>query len=424
MAGKKGIIPAHVTKKQFLHPGVEFSFIQILEEVDDPRKPSVFFRYSLTSILFMTIVSMACGATDWPKVVIMSQGMTEWLSLYVDMTNGVPCERTFKDVFNLIQPEIMEKVLQEVASQIRKKLPGEVISFDGQTERGTADKNGNTSGLHLVHAWSSENAICLGQLKVDDKSNEITAVPKLMESLDLNGTIVTADALNTQKATVKKAIAMKADYVLPVKGNHSALLEEIISAFKDLEEEQSQATKKWERAIMKARETRDKIRLQQLLLKRDFSCGASCWKEEHEKVHGRIETRSCLAISAEGLPSKNEWEGLASIARICRERTGNGKIEQSETYYITSLKPDGEIIGKVARKHWGVESLHWRLDVTFKQDQSRYRNRIGARNLAIVRKLVLHALLKETSIKGGLATKQCAAACNPTYRTRVVKNLF
>ena len=424
MAGKKGKPPAHVTKKQFLHPGIEFPFIQILEGIEDPRKPSIFFRYSLTSILFMTSVAIMCGATDWPKVVIMSQGMEEWLGQYVDMTSGVPCERTFKDLFNLLQPEAMEQALREMSSQLRDKLLQETINFDGQTERGTADKHHHIGGLHFVHAWSSENAICLGQLKVEDKSNEITAVPKLMESLDLKGTIITADALNTQKATAQKAIESGADYVLPVKGNQPSLLEEVISAFKSLEEEQARARKQWERSVTKARENRDEDRLKNLLLQGVPNSGASHWKEETEKVHGRIETRSCIAISAKDLPSKNEWEGLGSIACINRERIEGEKVERSQTYYITSLEPKSEVIGRAARQHWGVEGLHWRLDVTFKQDQSRYRDRVGARNLAVVRKLVLNALLKEKSLKGGIATKQCAAACNPTYRTKVIKNLF
>jgi predicted transposase YbfD/YdcC len=424
MAGKRGQPPAHVTKKQFLHPGIEFPFIQVLEGIEDPRKPSIFFRYSLTSVLFMTAVALMCGATDWPKVVIMSEGMAQWLAQYVDMTSGVPCERTFKDLFNLLQPEAMEQALREVSSQIRSEIPQETINFDGQTERGTADKHHSIGGLHFVHAWSSNNALCLGQLKVEDKSNEITAVPKLMESLDLKGTIITTDALNTQKATAQKAVESGADYVLPVKGNQPALLEEIISAFKSLEEEQARARKQWERSVAKARENRDEARLEQLLLKGAANCGACHWKEEAEKAHGRIETRSCIAMSAKDLPSKNGWESLGSIARVDRERIEGEKIEKSQAYYITSLEPNSAVIGKAARQHWGVETLHWRLDVIFKQDQSRYRNRVGARNLAVVRKLALNALLKEKSLKGGIATKQYAAACNPAYRTKVIKNLF
>jgi predicted transposase YbfD/YdcC len=365
-----------------------------------------------------------CGATDWPKVVVMSKGMTDWLGVYVDMSSGVPCERTFKDIFNLIKPEEMEQALREVAAQIRNKLPQEVVSFDGQTERGTADKYKDLKGLHFVHAWSSGNALCLGQLKVEDKSNEITAVPELMESLDLQGAIITADAMNTQRATVEKAIEKQADYVLPVKGNQPALLEEITAAFKDLEKEQAGAKARRERSLKKAQENRDEPRIRKLLEEGIPNGEVSHWMEEAEKAHGRIETRSCTAIKAKLLPSRGLWKNLKSIARVRRERIEGDKIESSESYYITSLEPDAESIGKVARQHWGVEIFHWRLDVVFKQDESRYRNRVGARNLAVVRKLVLNAFLKEKSLKGGIATKQCAAACNPSYRAKVLKNLF
>ena len=424
MAGKKGIIPTHVKKKEFSHPNIHNPIIQILEKIEDQRRPSQFFQYSLTSVLFMTIIATLCGAKDWPQVVIMSVGMTEWLSTYVDMKSGVPCERTFKNLFNSINPEAMEKALLDLSKIMRKKICGDVVSFDGQTERGTIDRLANLTGIHLLNAWSTDNDICLGQLKVDDKSNEITAVPKLMESLDLKGTIITADALNTQKTINAKAIECGADYLLPVKGNQPTLLQEVTSAFEQLDIEQAKAKELWERAVSKAKETRDRIRLKKLIEEGPSICGASFW-QSFEKGHGRVEIRSCTAISAKDLPCKSEWKELNSIVRICRERKERGNAQCEVSYYITSLSLEAEKIANVARCHWGVENkLHWRLDVIFRQDNSRYRDRIGARNLAIVRKIALNALVKDNSIKGGVATKQCAAACNPTYREQVLKNMF
>jgi len=424
MAGKKGQVPSHVKKKSFTHPGLDQPFIQILETVEDPRRPSKFQRYSLTSMIFMTTVSMLCGATDWPKIVIMSNGMKDWLEKYVDMSAGVPTERTFKNVFNMICPDLMERLLQNVASQVREKLPNEVISFDGQTERGTADKGRNISGLHLVHAWSTDNNICLGQLKVDDKSNEITAVPELIASLDLKDTVITTDAMNTQKVTVKVAIEGNADYVLPVKGNHPSLLEEVKSAFKGLDEDETKAKEKWEYSLSKSREHRDMTRLEELLRSGIPNCGAFHWKDELEKNHGRIEVRDYTVISAKDLSCKEDWVGLKSLVRVQRERVIGEKKEQTEIYYITSLKAEDKTIAKAIRQHWGVECLHWHLDVTFKQDESRYRDRVGARNLAVIRKFVLQSFKRETSIKGGIATRQCLAACNPDYREKVLKKMF
>jgi hypothetical protein len=241
MAARKGQIPSHIKKKEFTHPGQEHPIIQALERIEDFRKPSQFFRYSLTSVIFMVLVAQVCGAKDWPQTVVMCQGMADWLGKYVDMSGGVPCERTFKDLFNIIKPEAMEGLLKETADLVRERSPKEVISFDGQTERGTSDKVNDIKGIHLLSAWSSSNEICLGQIKVDDKTNEITAMPLLMDTLDLKGTIVTTDALNTQKAIVKKARDAGADYLFPVKGNQETLLQEIMSAFDQLDIEQKKA---------------------------------------------------------------------------------------------------------------------------------------------------------------------------------------
>lgn len=424
MAAKKGKIPAHVKKKEFSHPNPQHPIIYILEDIEDPRKPSQFFRYSLTSVLFMVISAVICGAKDWPQIIVASHGMADWLSGYVDMSAGIPCERTLKNLFNAIRPEAMEQALRDIAGLIREKIPGEVVCFDGQTERRTAEKNLNLSGIHLLNAWSADNRICIGQLKVDDKSNEITAMPELMETLDLKNTIITADALNTQKRIVTKAIDCGADYLLPVKGNQETLLEEITSAFNQLDIDKAKAEEHWERAISKAKEYRDSSRLQKLIKEGPSACGSSFW-ESIEKGHGRIETRSCMVMSAKDLPSKDDWEGLNIIARICRTRKMGNKEESETTYYIGSLQPDAELAASVARKHWGIENnLHGRLDVVFRQDDSRYRDRIGARNLAVVRKIALNAVSKETSIKGGIATRQYAASFNPAYRDKILKNLF
>mgnify|MGYP003440891063 FL=1 len=424
MAAKKGKIPAHVTKKEFFHPDTQHPIIYILERIEDPRKPSQFFRHCLTSVLFMVIAAVICGAKDWPQIVVASQGMADWLSSYVDMSGGIPCERTFKNLFNAIKPEAMEQALRDIAELIRKKIPGEVVCFDGQTERSTGEKHLNLGGIHLLNAWSADNGICIGQLKVDDKSNEITAMPELMESLDLKNTIITADALNTQKKTVTKAIDCGADYLLPVKGNQRILLEEITSAFNQLDIERAKAEEHWETAVLKAKEHRDHLRLEKLMKEGPRSCGASFW-ESIEKGHGRIEIRSCMTMLAKDLPSKEEWKGLNTIARICRIRKIGDKEESETTYYIGSLEPDAELVASVARKHWGVENnLHGRLDIVFRQDDSRYRDRVGARNLAVVRKIALNAVSKETTMKGGIATKQYAASFNPVYRDKILKNLF
>ena len=426
MAGKKGEIPEHVMhrQKKICSSEIDHPVIKILSGVEDSRKPSLTFKYPLTSILFMTLIATICGATDWAKVVVMSLGMIDWLAQYVDMSAGVPCERTFINIFNVIKPEALEEALKQLSNLIRESIPQEVVCFDGQTKRGTADKQKGLSGIHLMNAWSADNRICLGQLKVDDKSNEIIAMPQLMETLDLKDTIITADAMNTQKATAKKAIEMEADYVLPVKGNQPTLLKDIRLAFEGLDQEIADGRKRWNIEVKKAEENRDKERLNKLREKGPPSYKSTQWESEIEKAHGRIESRICTAIPIGELPSKEGWEGIQSISRVCRMRTENGIISNETTYYITSLKPIAERIAEVAREHWGVEIQHWYFDVVFRQDKSRYRNRIGARNLAVMNKIALNGLLRENSLKKGVATKQCAAACNPSYREKVLKNLM
>jgi predicted transposase YbfD/YdcC len=426
MAGKKGVIPSHVKKKEFMHPRIDHPVIQALECVEDPRKPSLFFRHSLTSTLFMVVVSMACGAEDFPQTVAISLGIVDWLAKYVDMSGGVPCERTFKHLLGSIREEAMEDVLRGLAASIRKEIPNEVLSFDGQTARGTADEHKDLDGIHLLNVWSSDNGICLGQIKVDDKSNEITAMPKLMDKLNLVNTIVTADALNTQKVIVEKTIAAKGNYVLPVKANHPELLEDVILMFEGTEDDLAMARKQWEWALAMAKEHRDEERLKQLLTDGIPMRGAFFWQDGPEKAHGRIETRTCMTIPVGSLAKKNEWQGLATLARIDRERIVKGKVTTERMYYISSLPPTnpGEI-ARAAREHWGVENqLHWCLDVIFRQDLSHYRDRIGARNLAAIRKIVLNALKEETSFKGSLATKQRLACCNHDYRDKILKILF
>lgn len=426
MAAEKGKVPEHIKQKQkkFYNPQENHPVIKVFNEINDPRKPSLTFSFPLTSILFMTLMAVISGATDWAKVVVMSEGMVDWLAQYVDMSSGIPCERTFMNIFNAIKPEALEKALQKLSELIRERIPQEIISFDGQTERGTAEKRKGLSGIHLMNAWSADNRICLGQIKVDDKSNEIIAMPQLMDMLDLKGTIITADAMNTQKATAKKAIDKEADYVLPVKGNQSTLLKDIELAFEGLDKDLENNQLRWNNEVKKAREHRDRERLEKLLKKGPKTNNSTHWESETEKVHGRIEKHICTVMPVGDLPSKEGWEGIQSIARLCRERTENGQTSREITYYITSLKPIAVLVAEVAKSHWGVEVQHWYLDVVFRQDKSRYRNRIGARNLAILRKIALNSLLQEKSLKRGVATKQCAAACNPSYREKVLKNLF
>ena len=192
----KGQVPVHIKPKTFEYPQPTLRLIRILDRIPDPRKPSCNFQYSLTSIVFIVIVTSLCGADDWSVIETLAISMKDWIARFVDVSSGIPSAHTIERVFSLIAPEQMEQTLIEVMGLLREKKET-VVSFDRKTLKGTLDKQADKRAGHLLNAWSLENCICLGQRKVDDKSNEMTAIPELMDMLDLRGTIITADALTT-----------------------------------------------------------------------------------------------------------------------------------------------------------------------------------------------------------------------------------
>lgn len=389
---KKGQMPAHIQEKQFHHPQPDLCLIQVLQKIPDPRKPSCNFQYSLVSVVFIVIVTTLSGADDWIGIGEIAQSMKDWIGKFVDITNGIPSAHTIERIFSLISPSAMEEILIELM-KLLKENKETVINFDGKTLRGTAGKNRGQKAIHLLNAWSVENGICIGQKKVGIKTNEITAIPKLMEMLDLKGAIITTDGLNTQKKVAKKAIEMGADYVLPVKGNHKGLLEDIEVIFQDAEK------------------------------KRYRGIDADQY-ETVEKSHGRIEKREYFSICAEELP-KQGWDGVKSLGMVKRERTDGKKTTRETVFYLSSCEIDAQLLEKCVRNHWQVENrLHWSLDVILREDQNRYRHKVGARNLSIIRKIVLGALSKDKSRKCGRANKRLIAACNPLFREEILKNVF
>jgi predicted transposase YbfD/YdcC len=390
---KKGQMPAHIQPKTFCHPQPGLRLIQILEKIPEPRKPSCNFQYSLTSIVFIVIVTTLCGADDWPVIADVAESMKPWIAQFVDLSSGTPSAHTIERVFSLISPERMEKIFIEIMGILKEKKE-RVVCFDGKTLRGTADANAGKQAIHLLNAWSVENGICIGHRKVDDKSNEITAIPELMDLLDLKGTIITADALNTQKTVAKKAIELGADYLLPVKGNHKGLLEDIELLFQDAQKE-------------------------------EFKGVDADQYETLEKSRSRVEKRVYYSIDAEDLPDKAKWAGIKSLGMVTRERTVKEKTSIEVIYYISSCEVDAQLLAKCAREHWQVENgLHWSLDIILREDKLRYRHEVGARNLSAIRKVVLGALSKDKTRKCGRIGKRVVAASDPLFREEILKNLF
>jgi predicted transposase YbfD/YdcC len=347
----------------------------------------------LVLILFVSLVGILCGAKDWEEIVQCAEGMIDWISRYVDTSHGVPSSFTLRRVMGLIPTTTLSRLLECLRSSIQD-FKGDVIAFDGKTLRGSRGWSEQDCPLHLLHAWSTEHGLCLGQVTVNEKSNEITAVPELIEALEIKGATITADALNTQKTIVTAIIKKGADYVLPVKNNHKDLHDDIEVIFNEADK---QAFKGF-----------DSVQTQTL-----------------EKSAGRIEERFYDLIDAEDLPEREKWAGCRSIGRVIRKRAKGRKSLTEVCFYITSLELEAERFSKAVREHWGVENgLHLPLDVVFEEDKHRYQNRVGVANLSLLRKIGLAILSREVTLKCGKSAKQMRAATSAVYRDHLLKNCF
>lgn len=393
MSQPKGQVPAHIKAKKFEHPGSNTRLITILSEVEDPRKPSCNFQYSLVTILFITLMGVLCGGKNWEEIIQSAEGMSDWMNRYVDISTGIPSSKTLKRLMGLIPTATLNRLLTNLKSSV-KESKEKTIAIDGKTLRGSRGWEEKDRALHLLHAWSVENRICLGQVSVDEKSNEITALPKLIEALELKGTVVTTDALNTQKNTAAVIIDKGADYVLPVKENHKDLHEDIALLFKEAD------------AV-------------------EFRGLDAAQSESIEKSGGRVEKRAYDLLEVEDLPSLKKWAGCCCVGRVTRQRSKENKTSTEVCYYITSLDLNVERFARAVRGHWGVENgLHWAMDIIFDEDSHRYQDRIGAANLSLLRKVALAILSKDATLKCGRAAKQMRAATSASFREHLLKNCF
>ena len=343
-------------------------------------------RHLLEDIIFITISAVVSGADSWNSIVSFGNAKKEWLSQFLELPNGIPSHDTFNRFFAALDPKVFEQCFMEWISSLAKLVKGEVISLDGKTIRG-AKKYGSKSVIHLVSAWASENQLVLGQFKVDEKSNEITAIPSLLDVLSLKGCVITIDAMGCQTKIAKKIIDKKADYMLAVKENQSALLENITDSFR-------------------------------------FIKPASTFTQT-ECDHGRVETRTCSVINdLDMIENQTKWEKLKTIIRIESERyiKASGKTEKEIRYYISSLHSDAKIAGNCIRSHWGIENkLHWHLDVSFNEDQSRKRAGNAAHNFSIINRIALTLLKKDTTSNVGVKIRRLTAAWDTQYLEKILK---
>lgn len=367
---------------------------ELIEKISDPRV-NIFgeLKHPLTSVIFCALVGSLTGGDNWIDIEDNANHLKDWIAQYTDLSNGVPSHDTFGRVFGLIDSQVFSGFLVDWADHLRQSFDKEVVAFDGKTMKGSSQKRAGIKALHTLNAFSIENGICLGHLDVDRKTNEITVIPKLIEMLDLENCIITSDALNTQKSTVISVIDAKADYVLPVKGNHPELLDDIKLLFDDAEDKDYKG----------------------------FDAGQF---ETTEIGHGRWEQRIYSQLDAEELPVCSEWKGMRTVLKITRRRTDGDRSTWEFCYFISSLDIDAPLLAHAIRGHWAVENkLHWSLDVIFREDNGKYKNRSGAQNLSAIRKIALGMLKKDTSTKKSIRRKRKAALLDKSYLERLLKTL-
>jgi predicted transposase YbfD/YdcC len=363
------------------------SFFDVIRSIPEQRIVGM-VTYPLDEILLVSFVGVLCGGDDWEIIEDMSKANIAWLRQFLPYKNGVPPAQTCRRVFSLLPAKLLEKGFATWVSSLQKEVRG-VVAVDGKTLRGSKKNADGDGALHLLSAYACEAGLVIGQRAVDGKSNEITAIPELLEMLAIKGAIISIDAMGTQKAIAEKIIEKNADYVLALKGNQGNLHTDIKEFFLDSE-----------------------------LVKSCFT------HQTTDGGHGRIEERKILVTSdIDWLKNRHsEWKNLTSIAAITARTISKktGETSQETRYYISSLPANPAELLAVTRTHWAIEnSLHWQLDVSFNEDKCRVRKDFEPQNLAIIRHAVIN-ILKQDKSKISMKRKRLKALMNKDFRTNLL----
>ena len=370
---------------------VNQSFLwKYFESIDDPRT-SYLIHHKLIDIITLTILAVICGADTWVDIEEYGKSKQSWLQTFLELPNGIPSHDTIARLFARLSPQQLQSAFIDWINEIAQITQGEVIAIDGKRLRRSYDSSKNQGVIHMVSAWASQNNLVLGQLKVDDKSNEITAIPQLLSVLEIHGCIVTIDAMGTQVEIAQMIINQGADYILSLKANQGNLFNDV----KQLCE--------W---MLKNN--------QQDMMGEKYST--------IEKNHGRIEKRSYwLMESVKDLEDSQRWLGLRSIGIVESSRKIKGKETVERRYYLTSLETNVKIFAQGVRSHWGIENkLHWCLDVGFREDESRIRKENSSENMAIIRHIALNLLNQEKSNRRGKKAKRLKAGWDNDYLLKIL----
>ena len=375
--------------KETPRKSIEKHFGQIQDPRIDRSK-----RHKLIDIIIISILAVICGAERWVDIENFGKSKIDWLKSFLELPNGIPSHDTFGRVFSLIDPEEFQMSFQSWVRSIREFTKGEVVAIDGKQLRGSKDGFLGKRAIYMVSAWAEANEIVLGQRKVDEKSNEITAIPELLNLISIAGCVVTIDAMGTQTAIAQKIIDAGADYLLSLKENQGRLYQDVVWLFE------------YDR-------------------KNNFKDAPYDYTKTVNKGHGRTEIRECWSISdpdyIQNLKSASKWKGLKSFAMVRATRISGEKTTVKTRYYISSLPSEAKHLLNVARKHWSIENeLHWVLDVALREDHSRIRKKYAPENFAVLRHMALTLLKQEKTAKGGVHAKQLQAAWNEDYLLKVL----
>lgn len=373
-----------------MSPQTSHSIAEHFKSIEDPRIDRG-KEHLLVDILTIAILAVVCGADGWMGIETYGKAKQDWLKTFLDLPNGIPSHDTFARVFARLDPEQLQTCFLSWVRSVSRLTDGEVIAIDGKTVRRSYDAGSGKGAIHMVSAWASTNRLVLGQRQVDEKSNEIMAIPALLKVLDLQGSVVTIDAMGTQKAIAQQIVQQGGDYVLALKGNQGNLFEDVQQLF-------AQAQAQNFKGIDHAR------------------------YETCEAGHGRVETRRywCLG-QVEWLIDAEKWTGLTSIAMVEARRRRQGETTVERRYFISSLAPDDQRLADAIRTHWSVEnSLHWVLDVAFREDECRIRTGHAPANLTLLRHLALSLLNQETTAKLGVKNKRLRAGWDDDYLLKVL----
>lgn len=389
-----------MTKRKASVPDEDRATASILEyfaSVPDPRVERSQL-HPLASVLVLSLCAVICGANSFLAIESFGHAREAWLRTFLDLPNGIPSHDTIGRIFAMLNPRALERAFREWVAAITTLTRGEVVAIDGKTLRRSFQKAGSGAFVHMVSAWAASNQMVLGQVKTDDKSNEITAIPRLLELLQLTGCLVTIDAMGCQKEIAAKIVESNADYMLAVKDNQPTLAAAIAGTF------------------------------EQALGDPDFATAANHHRT-NDKGHGRIEVRKCWTMNVDpdcGAPF-DQWPMLKAIVLVETERTVAGKTSIERRHYITSRSsfPAKSALA-ATRSHWGIENqLHWVLDVAFREDECRVRAANAGENFAVIRHFAVNLIkaTKSGSKKNdalGVYNKRLLASWNDKYLLRVL----